>query len=158
MMPFPIARRGPMERMLRRQYFRRQARRWRMIRLAPLPLRVTYGLIMMVHGQQKLFGESKESFADVVASLGVPQAQTVAKGVSILEFFGGLALIAGLFTRPIALLLAGQFAYVTFKMKFNKGFSAYEFDLALLGGLLSLVLTGGGAGSLDRVLSGRGRA
>lgn len=66
--------------------------------------------------------------------------------------------MAGLFTRPIALLFAGQFAYITFKMKFNKGFSAYEHDLALLGGFLSLVLAGGGAGSLDRVLFGRWRA
>lgn len=158
MMTLPIARRGPAERMLRRQFFQRRARRWKMIQLAPLPLRITFGLIMMAHGQPKMFGESKESFPEVVASLGVPRSQMVAKGISSLEFFGGLALIAGLFTRPIALLFTGQFAYITFKMKFSKGFSAYELDLAMLGGFLSLLLTGGGAGSLDRVLFGRWRA
>ena len=153
-----IARRGPTARVLRRQFFRRQARRWRMIQLAPLPLRITSGLIMMKHGHPKLFGEAKESFPGAVASLGVPQSNTVAKGISGLEFFGGLAVIAGLFTRPVALLFTGEFAFITFKMKFDKGFSAYEFDLALLGAFLSLLLTGGGAGSLDRVLFGRWRS
>lgn len=158
MATLPIVGGGPTARMLRRQFFRRQARRQRMMRLAPLPLRITAGLIMMKHGQPKMFGEAKESFPGAVESLGVPQAETVARAISGLEFFGGLAIMAGLFTRPLSLLFAGQFGYIVFKMKFDKGFSAYEFDLALLGSFLSLLLTGGGAGSLDRVLFGRWRA
>jgi putative oxidoreductase len=113
---------------------------------------------MMKHGQPKLFGEAKESFPGVVASLGVHQSNAVAKGISGLEFFGGLAVMAGLFTRPVALLFTGEFTYITFKMKFDKGSSSYEFDLVLLGAFLSLLLTGGGAGSLDRVLFGHWRS
>lgn len=158
MATIPMVGGGPTARMLRRQFFRRQARRQRMLQFAPLPLRITAGLIMMKHGQPKMFGEAKESFPGAVESLGVPQAETVAKAISGLEFFGGLAIMAGLFTRPLSLLFAGQFGYIVFRMKFDKGFSAYEFDLALLGAFLSLMLTGGGSSSLDRVLFGRWRA
>lgn len=122
--------------------------------LAPLPLRIGLGVIMVTHGQQKVFGEAKEQFPGFVESLGVPEAGTVAKAISYLEFLGGLAIIGGLFTRVVSLLFAGQFLYILFRMKFSKGFSGYEFDLALLCGFIGLALTGGGAGSLDEALFG----
>jgi putative oxidoreductase len=110
---------------------------------------------MVTHGQQKVFGEAKEQFPGFVESLRVPEAGIVAKAISNLEFFGGMAIIGGLFTRIIALMFAGQFLYILFRMKFSKGFSGYEFDLALLCGFLGLALTGGGAGSRDEALFGR---
>jgi putative oxidoreductase len=137
-----------------RRETRWRRRRQQMIGISPLPLRIALGLIMINHGQQKVFGASKEQFPEVVASLGVPEPRLVAKGVSALEFFGGLALMAGLGTRPVALFFTGEFLYITFRVKFSQGFSAFEYDLALLGGFLSLALTGGGAGSLDRVIFG----
>lgn len=122
------------------------------VQLAPLPLRIGLGMIMVVHGQPKALGESKEQFPSAVESLGVPAPQKLAQLVSYLEFFGGLALIAGFMTRLVALLFAGQFGFIVFKMKWGKGFQGYELDLALLTGFLTLVLLGSGSGSVDHVV------
>lgn len=125
----------------------------RILDLAPLPLRITLGIIMVAHGHQKVFGEAKDQFPGAIESLGLPQHQAVARGVSSLEFFGGLALIAGIATRLVALLFSGQFLFIIFRMKWTKGLvQGYEFDLALLGGFLSLLLLGGGSGSVDDAL------
>ncbi|MBX6343259.1 MAG: DoxX family protein, partial [Thermomicrobiaceae bacterium] len=105
----------------------------RLAEIAPLPLRVTLGIIMVSHGQQKVFGEAKQQFPTFVESLGVPEAGLVAKVVSNLEFFGGLALIVGLMTRLVALLFTGEFLYILFRMKWSQGFRGFEFDLSLLG-------------------------
>lgn len=127
----------------------------RAARLSPLPLRLTLGIIMLVHGHEKTLGESRETFPAFVQSLGVPQGERLGRFVSVLEFIGGLALIAGLFTRLVSVLFTGMFLFILFRMKWSKGLvEGYEFDLALLGGFVSLALLGGGAGSLDEVLRG----
>ncbi len=65
-------------------------------------LRVVAGFLFLQHGVQKLFGglggEQVESFVSLIGFAGV------------LEFGGGLLIIAGLLTRPVAFLLAGQMA------------------------------------------------
>lgn len=128
----------------------------RMVNLAPLPLRLTLGIIMAAHGRPKVFGEAKESFPGVIESLGLPKHQQIARGVSNLEFFGGLALIIGAFTRGVAFLFSAQFIFIVARLKWSKGLvEGYEFDLALLGGFLSLLLMGGGTGSLDDLLRHR---
>src|SRR5580765_8573231 len=40
--------------------------------------------------------------------LGMPMPETVAPAIAVLEIVGGLALIAGLLTRPFALLFIGE--------------------------------------------------
>lgn len=126
-----------------------------LLNLAPLPLRLSLGIIMIAHGHQKQFGESKDQFPQMVESLGIPRARMVASVVSGLEFFGGLALICGLLTRITALGFAAEFLYIVFNLKWDRGLvQGFEFDLALLGGFLSLALLGGGAGSLDEILFG----
>lgn len=125
----------------------------RAVHLAPLPLRIGLGIIMVSHGQPKVFGESKEHFPGTVESLGVPAPEKMARLVGYLELFGGLALIAGFLTRLIAFLFVGEFGFVILRVKWSKGLmQGYEFDLSLLAGFLSLVLLGAGAGSLDRLL------
>ena len=121
--------------------------------LAPIPLRIILGIIMVAHGHQKVFEQPKDQLPGALESMGVPAPERVARFVSGLEFFGGLALLAGIFTRPIALLFAGQFLFIVFRMKWTKGLvPGYEYDLALLAGFLSLALMGGGSGSLDELL------
>ncbi|MDI3339596.1 MAG: DoxX family protein [Sphaerobacter sp.] len=136
-----------------------KSRMERIAALAPLPLRIILGIIMIAHGHQKVFGEARQGFEGAVESLGVPEPGLVARLVSFLEFVGGLALIAGFLTRPIALLFSGQFLFIVFRMKWSKGLvPGYEYDLALLGSFLTLAMLGGGAGSLDEVLWQRDNA
>jgi putative oxidoreductase len=45
---------------------------------------------------------------------------------AVLEFFGGALLIVGLFTRPVAFILAGQMAVAYFQAHAPKGFWTIE--------------------------------
>ncbi|MDE2676890.1 MAG: DoxX family protein [Gemmatimonadetes bacterium] len=69
-------------------------------------LRIVAGFLFMQHGAQKLFG-----------ALGGNQVESLMSAVGIagiLEFFGGLLMMAGLLTGPVAFLLAGQMAVAYF--------------------------------------------
>ena len=76
--------------------------------LASLVLRVPTGIIFMAHGSQKLFGAfggygleaTGQFFED---SLGMSPGILFALLAGLVEFFGGLALVLGLLTRPAAL-------------------------------------------------------
>ncbi len=86
-------------------------------------------------------------------SAGVPGA--LLPLVILLELGGGLAIIAGLFTRPVALLMAG-FSILT-GLLFHAGSAdmtqqiMFLKNLAMAGGFLFLVANGAGRLSLDRV-------
>ncbi len=83
--------------------------RWTRAEAAYLILRVAAGLLFMAHGLQKLFGFfgglGNGATASLVSKMGV---------AGTLELVGGLLLALGLFTRPVALVLAGEMvvAYV----------------------------------------------
>jgi putative oxidoreductase len=68
-------------------------------------LRIVSALIFIAHGTQKLFG-----FPAPPAN-GLPAMFTLFWFGAILEAFGGLLLLIGLFTRPVAFILAGEMAY-----------------------------------------------
>ena len=75
------------------------------------------------------------------------------------EFFGGLALIAGLLVRPAALALAVTMLVALVKVHLSRGLfmsnNGYEYALALLAVTVSLVISGAGRASLDKLLSQR---
>lgn len=83
-------------------------------RLSPLgyPLiRITAGLLLMPHGAQKLFGWFGGYGLDATGqffatSLGMEPGFLFALLAGLVEFFGGLALVLGLLTRPAALAIA----------------------------------------------------
>jgi putative oxidoreductase len=82
-------------------------------RLAPVThalLRVVAGLLISQHGMQKLFG----AFGGFGSPGGTAPITSVMGIIGILECFGGLAVMLGLFTRPIAFLLSGEMAYAYF--------------------------------------------
>jgi uncharacterized membrane protein YphA (DoxX/SURF4 family) len=77
----------------------------------------------------------------------------------ILEFFGGLLLIAGLFTRPAALLLTIETGVAIWKVHTSLGIMAvkeYEFPLTLPA--TCFVLATAGAGRISLINSFPGRA
>ena len=67
-------------------------------------LRIVTALIFMAHGTQKLFG-----FPAPPAS-GLPPLLSLYGIGGIMEFVGGILILLGLFTRPVAFLLAGEMA------------------------------------------------
>ena len=129
-----------------------------------LLLRLTVAGVIFPHGAQKLFGwfggYGPSGTLQYFRSLGVP---TVAGWIGILaEAVGPLLLVLGLGTRVVALLLAGVMVGAVVLVHRPNGFfmnwfgqakgEGFEYHLVMLGALAALLVTGGGAFSLDRVL------
>jgi putative oxidoreductase len=116
-------------------------------------LRIVSALLFMQHGVQKLFGwllPAERAFS------GAPEIFTRMWLAGMLETFGGLLLLVGLFTRPVAFLLAGQMAFAYFIAHAGQGFWPIlnGGELAALYSFVFLALSalGGGRFSIDRVL------
>jgi putative oxidoreductase len=114
-------------------------------------LRIVVGLSYMMHGTQKLF-----AFPTAIPGLVFdPMTQLGVAG--ILETFGGFAILLGLFTRPIALLLAGEMAVAYFTAHFPKSIHPLvnQGEPAVLYCFIYLYLMFAGAGpwSIDAMIS-----
>ena len=126
-----------------------------------LALRVPVGIIFAAHGAQKLFGwfggYGLEGTGAWMDSIGLSPGVLMAFLAGAAEFFGGLALILGLLTRPAAAALAFAMLIAIFTVHFENGLfmsnNGYEFGLALLAASVSLLFSGAGKISLDRWLS-----
>lgn len=69
-------------------------------------LRIVAGFVFWQHGAQKLLGwMGGDQVSSVLSLLGV---------AGVLEFFGGILIVLGLFTRPVAFILAGEMAVAYF--------------------------------------------
>ncbi|TGS11899.1 DoxX family protein [Mesorhizobium sp. M2E.F.Ca.ET.209.01.1.1] len=77
-------------------------------------LRIMTALQFIEHGSQKLFNFPVSAEPHALTGL------TTAAG--ILEFAGGILLVLGLFTRPVAFLLAGEMAIAYFMAHFPRDF------------------------------------
>jgi putative oxidoreductase len=129
-------------------------------RWVPLILQVFLGLIFMAHGAQKLFGAfggpGMTGFTAFITRIGLTPPVFWAWVVAIVEFFGGLCILLGLFTRVAALLIIadmiGAIVTVNWKIGFFWTKGGLEFPLTLAVIALTLILTGPGFVSLDRVL------
>ena len=122
-------------------------------------LRVILGTVFLAHGAQKLFVFGIPGVIQGFTGMGVPLPGVAAPAVTLLEFAGGIALIAGLFTPLVALGLAVDLLGALVLVHLPAGFFApngVEFPLTLLAGLATLLLTGPGAWSLDGVRARRG--
>ncbi len=129
--------------------------------LAPVALRLPVAIIVMAHGAQKLFGwfggYGLEGTGQWMASIGLEPGYLMALGAGSAEFFGGLALLIGLLTRPAALALAFTMVVAIVTVHIDNGLfmsnNGYEFGLALLAASVSLVFSGGGRFSADQPLN-----
>lgn len=138
---------------------------------APLPLRLLIGFGFAAHGFAKL-SRGPDKFATILASIGVPHPNLMAWITSLVEFMGGISVIAGAFVTPLSVPLSIIMLTAMFSVHFQYGFSSirlkavtasgaefgpigYEMNLLYIAGLLTLALGGAGRWSVDRYLSTR---
>jgi putative oxidoreductase len=115
-------------------------------------LRIVAALLFIEHGTQKLFGFPP-------SERPMPEMFTLLWVAGVLETFGGLLLLIGLFTRPVAFILSGQMA-VAYWMAHAPGSiypAANGGDAAILFCFLFLYIaaSGPGAFSLDAARDGK---
>lgn len=134
--------------------------------LAPLMIRIPLGVIFMAHGSQKLLGlfggkGLTATFASFERDLGIPAIFTLL--AIIAEFGGGFGVLTGFLTRLSAAGLASVMFVAMYKVHWINGFflniscaagrgHGIEYNLALLGMALYLVIAGGGRWCLDRLI------
>jgi putative oxidoreductase len=76
-------------------------------------LRMVAGFMFMLAGTSKLFGFPAGHKVVLASQAGV---------AGVLEALGGALLVLGLFTRPVAFLVAGEMAVAYFQVHLPKGF------------------------------------
>ena len=134
--------------------------------LAPLMIRLPLGLIFMAHGSQKLLGlfggkGLTATFALFEKDLGIPPIFTLLAIVA--EFGGGFGVLTGFLTRLSAAGISAVMLVAIYKIHWAHGFflntycvpgrgHGIEFNIALLGMALYLVIAGGGRWCLDRLV------
>ncbi|WP_428396665.1 DoxX family protein [Marinobacter salarius] len=124
-----------------------------------LALRIPVGIIFVAHGAQKLFGwfggYGLEGTGQWLDSIGLSPGYLMALLAGGTEFLGGLALIIGLLVRPASAALAFAMLIAIFSVHFQNGLfmsnNGYEFALALLAASVSLLFSGAGHASVDRL-------
>ncbi len=109
-------------------------------------LRIVTALLLLQHGTAKLFGFPHVAMFDnlrLLSLLGI---------AGVLELAGGVLLLLGIFTRPVAFILSGEMAFAYFLAHAKKSFFPIlnQGELAVLYCfvLLYLAAAGGGAWNL----------
>ena len=132
----------------------------RLEKLRPLTLlllRIGLGVIFIYNGYPKFVGRRLEHIDEMVHINHLPAYFVYIAGV--LEVGGGAILIAGLFTRVLGLLLAGEMAIAMWKgeqfFQNPRAVDKYELALALGVGSFALATFGAGIISLDHAIFGK---
>jgi putative oxidoreductase len=133
--------------------------------LPNLLLRLTVGFMFFSGAVDKLGNLAK--FTAMFESLGIPAAQLLAPATAVVELVGGVALMLGLCTRLVSLVLAGDMvgALITdigpnLAQKYHGPWEFlsnlfYASEWLLVGLLLWLVCVGAGKASVDAVVGRR---
>lgn len=113
-------------------------------------LRIIAAFLYMAHGTQKLFGwpsDEPQRPVELLSLMGL---------AGVIETFGGLLLLLGLFTRPVAFVLSGEMAAAYFIAHAGRGFwpllNRGELPVIFCFLFLYFAAVGPGAWSLDAVL------
>ena len=132
---------------------------------APIAIRLFLGLVILPHGAQKLLGlfggyGFSGTMGFFTETMGLPWI--IGFMVILLESFGAITLIAGLATRFISVSFIALALGIVFTSHIDHGFfmnwfgnqsgEGYEYFLLWIGMAASLVITGGGKYSTDKLL------
>ena len=143
--------------------------RWQ--RWVPIPIRMILGVGFVAHGWAK-WSRGPAVFAELLKQAHVPLPLANAWLVTVLEIFGGLALLMGAFVTVVSIPLILSMLGAMFSVNIKYGFSAvntigltpegpqfgppgYEINLLYIAGLLALILGGAGPLSIDALRSRR---
>lgn len=120
--------------------------------LAEALLRVIAGFALMAHGWPKI--QAPMGAAGMVEGLGFAPGWLWAPALATTEFFGGLLILLGLFTRPAAFAASIVLAVTIYAhwVVFGQGYSGAELSLIWTGVTLYFAANGGGRYSLDRLI------
>jgi putative oxidoreductase len=118
-------------------------------------LRVAAGIVFLAHGGQKVFVFGLDGVSGAFAHMGLPMPAILGPFIALLEFAGGLALIAGLLTRWVSILFAIEMAVALLKVHLAGGFflpNGLEFAFTMFAASVALALAGPGAVALDHLI------
>ena len=128
---------------------------------ATLPLRIALGSAMFVHGAQKVMGiwggRGFSAWISGIPPFAFMRPSSLWLGIAAFsEFLGGILIIIGLLTRPAAFLIACTMLTAVIGVHWEHGFllsnNGFEYAGTLLLIAISLLILGGGNGSLDQRL------
>jgi len=112
-------------------------------------LRLALGSIMIYHGYSKVVPDgAMDHFAHYVVSLGMPYWLGYVSALT--EFAGGILLLLGLLTRPVAALITINMLVALLKVDIHHGFDDCQLSILLMVIAIALICFGGGAYALDR--------
>ena len=126
--------------------------------VAPLAytlIRVALGLILIPHGYAKLFGADAVPASRNFVNFGWAYPLAWAYFIGAVEFFGGILLAVGLFTRIVAAAIVIEMAVISFAVLYpNWSWGRRGMEYAVFMGIVALAifLRGGGRWSLDRLI------
>ena len=114
-------------------------------------VRIVAGLIFMEHGLQKYF-----NFPPAATPRPAPEFFSMYGVAGALEIVGGILLVFGLFTRPVAFILSGEMAFAYWISHAPRNMypllNGGDAPILYCFFFLYLAFAGGGAWSLDNVL------
>jgi putative oxidoreductase len=112
---------------------------------AQAALRIMTALLLLQHGLQKFFGFPS------VSERGLVQPLSLMGAAGAIELVGGILLLLGLFTRPVAFILTGEMAVAYFMAHAPRSFYPIvnQGELAVLFCFVFLFLSAAGPGALS---------
>ncbi len=121
-----------------------------------LAARVLLALLFLIFGWQKLFAYS--GTVQYMTHVGVPLPALATVVAIVMEFFVSIAIILGVATRPLAVLLAiytlgtaligHRYWTMTGMDRFENEINFFK-NISIIGGLLALYVTGAGRYAID---------
>jgi len=128
---------------------------------APIPLRLALAAVFIGHGAQKVLGSFGGPGFSTFTSGQTPfpfmrPAWLWLSAAAFSELVGGILLLLGLLTRVAAFFIGCTMLTAVLGVHLRMGFfmpRGFEYALTLLAGSVALLISGGGAASVDRALS-----